>query len=404
MGVLVAAGWTSPAWAQTRIACVGDSITAGYGVAADEAYPVVLQGLFDAEQYEVGNFGFSGATLMKSGNTPYWSTGEYTASGAFEPNVVVLMLGTNDGKAANWANSSQFDADYTELVTHYRDLGATVYVAVPPPVFEPGAFEIVPQLVNEEVSAHVRALAVELDAPLIDVFAAFEAQAALFPDKVHPNAEGARQLAQVMFDALQQGQAEPMASSSGSDVEQGAAGAGGNEQEPGTEQGGAGAAPAGSGGADSPPLASSEQGQAGAPGQPSTSASGQEPTPPVPTDSLPAVSTPISSTAPPGTSSPTDVPTAPTTSVSSTPTATPSTTDGTASSATRSSSEPSPASSMPTVKSEDSASDCGCRAVGRRSTPHAGVDALAFVALALSLTRRSRPVLAASRASARHQR
>ena len=61
----------------TRIACVGNSVTYGYGLADREhdAYPVRLQSMLDAKygagKFYVGNFGHSGATLLSKGHRPY---------------------------------------------------------------------------------------------------------------------------------------------------------------------------------------------------------------------------------------------------------------------------------------------------------------------------------------------
>jgi|GEM_PF-6463637 len=66
----------------------------------------------------------------------------FSASDAFAPSVVIVMLGTNDAKPQNWAHSTEFVNDYRELIEHYRGLRAVVYVATPPHVFSAGAFDI----------------------------------------------------------------------------------------------------------------------------------------------------------------------------------------------------------------------------------------------------------------------
>src|SRR5512138_1808239 len=90
--------WAPPALA-AKIACVGDSITAGYGLsnAAQQSYPAVLQSLLGSK-HTVQNFGTSGCTLLKKGDQPYWNDGNFGASDTFKPDVVIIMLGTNDAK------------------------------------------------------------------------------------------------------------------------------------------------------------------------------------------------------------------------------------------------------------------------------------------------------------------
>ena len=60
-----------------RVACVGDSITAGYLASnAQHTYPGVLQELFDKKYgngtHAVTNLGAGGATVQKDADSPYW--------------------------------------------------------------------------------------------------------------------------------------------------------------------------------------------------------------------------------------------------------------------------------------------------------------------------------------------
>ncbi|HSS39093.1 MAG TPA: hypothetical protein VLT58_10020, partial [Polyangia bacterium] len=84
---IVVALASSPAAAQSRtpthVACVGDSITAGYMASSSSAsYPSVLQNLFGSAVH-VGNYGHSGATLLSTGDQPYTSQSEYPAATTF---------------------------------------------------------------------------------------------------------------------------------------------------------------------------------------------------------------------------------------------------------------------------------------------------------------------------------
>ena len=80
-----------------RIACVGDSITYGAGIKdrKNMNYPVQL-GKMLGQKYEVKNFGNSGSTMLKKGDKPFWKQREYKAALDFNPNIVVIKLGTND--------------------------------------------------------------------------------------------------------------------------------------------------------------------------------------------------------------------------------------------------------------------------------------------------------------------
>jgi lysophospholipase L1-like esterase len=249
--------YVSPAEAQTKVACVGDSITYGHGLSSADNYPTQLGNLLGSG-YEVGNFGHSGATLLENGDLPYIAQGEYGASGTFDPDVVVIMLGTNDGKPQNWVHEDDFEGDYADLIEHYRGLGATVYVALPPPVYGAGGFDINPTVVNEEIVPHVQQVATDADAPVIDVFGALSDHAELFQDNVHPTGPGAALLAQTVYDALIEGGIGGASGAGGAEASGGtgnAAGAGGSSGGAGGQSGSGGAGgsvqggTAGSGGA-----------------------------------------------------------------------------------------------------------------------------------------------------------
>ena len=99
-----------------RVACVGDSITYGAGVAdrGKNNYPKVLGRLL-GPGYETRNFGVSGATLLKKGDRPYWKTSAFKAATEFKPDIVIIKLGTNDSKPQNWKHKAQYAADLAAL-------------------------------------------------------------------------------------------------------------------------------------------------------------------------------------------------------------------------------------------------------------------------------------------------
>src|SRR5256885_2347791 len=83
----------------TRVACVGDSITFGAGLRDRESnnYPARLQHSLGSD-WEVRNFGVSSTTVLKRGNKPYVREKAYAQALEFKPDLVVIMLGTNDTK------------------------------------------------------------------------------------------------------------------------------------------------------------------------------------------------------------------------------------------------------------------------------------------------------------------
>ena len=187
-----------------RIACVGDSITLGTGLSnpAANSYPPQLANIINDDS-EVGNFGVKSTTLMKNASSPYWNTSEFIASHSFNPDIVVIMLGTNDTKTNNWTLNDQFVSDYTDLISSYKNLDSRpiVYICYPPPAYGEVA-GITDKRIKEELIPKIRQVANNNSVTVIDVYNALSGKASLFPDKIHPNAEGARLIAETVYPVI----------------------------------------------------------------------------------------------------------------------------------------------------------------------------------------------------------
>ncbi len=187
-----------------RVACVGDSITFGSGIKDrdHQSYPAQLQAMLGGA-YEVKNFGVSGATLLNAGDNPYTKQKAFEAAKAFKPNIVVIKLGTNDSKPQNWSHKDEFAADAKAMVEAFQSLETKprVYLCRPVPAY-PGNWGIRDEIIKNEVIPLIDAAAKEKDAQLIDLYAALSDKPAMFPDKVHPNADGARVIAATVYNAL----------------------------------------------------------------------------------------------------------------------------------------------------------------------------------------------------------
>ncbi len=102
-----------------RVACVGNSVTYGYGLANRErdAYPVRLQAMLESaygtKRFEVGNFGHSGSTLLKKGHHPYMNLTEFRQAMEFKADGVVIHLRLNHTDPRNWPDwKEEFIPDY----------------------------------------------------------------------------------------------------------------------------------------------------------------------------------------------------------------------------------------------------------------------------------------------------
>jgi lysophospholipase L1-like esterase len=199
-----------------RVACVGDSITYGAGIKdrQHDSYPMVLEELLGTG-WTVGNFGVSGATLLKKGDLPYFKQKAHAEALNFAPDIVVIMLGTNDskhrgngslesGKAIdNWQYKADYIPDYEELIGEFRKANpqVKVYVCLPTPCF-PGRWGINNRTIHDEIIPMVRQVARDSQAGIIDLNTALTGKKNLFPDTVHPNPAGAKLMAETVYKAL----------------------------------------------------------------------------------------------------------------------------------------------------------------------------------------------------------
>lgn len=188
-----------------RVACVGDSITYGLNIEDREqcGYPAVLGRLL-GKPCEVRNFGVSGATLLKKGWHPYWKLAEYADATAWQPDVVLIMLGTNDANPRNWQYKDEFAPNLREFLDHFTGLPGKprVWVCLPVPIYGGGEFAIAGGNLQREVEPLISAVAAEKGVPVIDLFTAMSNHPEFFPDNLHPNAPGAAVMAQTIFQTI----------------------------------------------------------------------------------------------------------------------------------------------------------------------------------------------------------
>ncbi|MFW6162207.1 MAG: family 16 glycoside hydrolase [Planctomycetota bacterium] len=187
-----------------RVACVGDSITFGAGIQnrKKNSYPAQL-GRRLGEGYEARNFGVNGATLLKKGDKPYWQQKAFRQATQWQPDIVLIKLGTNDSKPQNWRHKGEFADDLRAMVEHFAALPSkpTVWLCLPVPVYAT-RWGINEQTVKGEIIPIIEKVAEEKGLPTIDLYAALSGHPDLFPDKIHPNAQGAALMATTIAGAL----------------------------------------------------------------------------------------------------------------------------------------------------------------------------------------------------------
>lgn len=188
-----------------RVACIGNSITDGAGIDMSEmeGYPAVLHKLL-GNGYNVRNFGVSARTLLNRGDYPYVKELAWRDAQAFNPNVVVLKLGTNDSKPENWQYGADFERDLLAMVDTLQSLPAhpVIYLATPIPAFKP-TWNINDSVIANAIIPIIRKVARKRRCKIIDLHTAFAPYGRLMQaDGIHPTAEGAAKMAEIIRESI----------------------------------------------------------------------------------------------------------------------------------------------------------------------------------------------------------
>jgi len=172
-----------------KVACIGNSITSGSKNKQDVAYPAFLGKLL-GKSYDVVNFGVSGRTLLRNGDYPYWKEKTFQEAIDFNPDIVIIKLGTNDSKPQNWK---------------YKDKGLKsnpkIYICKPVPAFRIN-FNINDSVIVNEIIPKIENIGKENNVELLDLYTPFINEGRVFPDGIHPDPEGAEMLAKEIYKAI----------------------------------------------------------------------------------------------------------------------------------------------------------------------------------------------------------
>ena len=192
----------APAPDAIKVACIGDSITDGHGIDLRDVngYPAQMQKLL-GERYHVRNFGLSARTLMNSGDLPYMNEGIWQDALAFQPDVVVLMLGTNDSKGYNWVHKKDFEGDLKKMLDALQALPSKpkIYLCKPIPALKDSWTISEAVITGEIVPLLEKAVKKEKLEGIIDLHAALEGHPEMMQDDgIHPNAAGVRKMAETV--------------------------------------------------------------------------------------------------------------------------------------------------------------------------------------------------------------
>lgn len=182
-----------------RVACIGNSITDGHGIDMVDvnSYPAQMQRMLGPE-YCVKNFGVSGRTMLNNGDHPYMKEKAWAEAKAFNPDVVVIKLGTNDSKPINWTlHSKQYTADMQQMIDELKALPSrpVIYLCTPLQanhVTTDTERQIRNEVIASEVIPMIQKVAKKNKLEIIDLYPEIDPNGdAMSKDGIHPSAKGA---------------------------------------------------------------------------------------------------------------------------------------------------------------------------------------------------------------------
>jgi acyl-CoA thioesterase-1 len=110
--------------AEPKVLCLGDSLTAGYGIEQELAYPKLVEEQLNSEGYKVKviNAGSSGSTTASALSRFKWFV-----KGNGAPEVLILALGGNDGLRGQ--DLKQAEQNLSQVITLAKKEGSKVLLA-----------------------------------------------------------------------------------------------------------------------------------------------------------------------------------------------------------------------------------------------------------------------------------
>lgn len=209
-----------------RVACIGNSITEGFGIDMCGAYgyPAELQKIL-GKDYWVKNFGVSSRTMLNKGDYPYMNELAWQDAQAFKADVVIIKLGTNDSKPENWQYGAEFRQNLEQMILTLRpDLAQPVgkkakkvkkaknavpqpvkpkiYLCTPIPAFKP-TWNISDAVITNEIIPIQQEVAKKYGLEVIDLHTLYANDGdKMLDDGIHPDGKGAHRLAEIIANEL----------------------------------------------------------------------------------------------------------------------------------------------------------------------------------------------------------
>ncbi len=189
-----------------RVACVGDSLTSGFKMKSPEkeSYPAQLAKLL-GDGYEVKGFAEPGRTALRNAERPLWKEKVFADAQTFQPDIVLICLGTNDSWPAIWQKiGGEYDGDMRAMIDLFTKLPShpKVLLCVPTPLYLDN-IPVQQKILVDEVNPAIRKIPKETGCYLIDFYTPLLGKADMFQeDKVHPAPAAGAEMAKLAEHAI----------------------------------------------------------------------------------------------------------------------------------------------------------------------------------------------------------
>lgn len=184
--------FVSSSWAEKKIIILGDSITEGYGVAKDNAFPALLEKKMNEKEKRVTiiNSGVGGSTTASALGRLKW----ILKSG--RPDLLLLILGANDGlRGLSVSESEKNLSQAIEFAQHEKIKIVLGGIYMPPNYGEK---------YTNDFKKMYSTLAQKYKVPLIPFILKDVAGNSKYnqADGIHPNEEGHKVITETIFKSL----------------------------------------------------------------------------------------------------------------------------------------------------------------------------------------------------------
>ena len=184
-----------------KIACVGDSLTHGYGLfnRNRDSYPSQTSALLPPG-WEVRNYGFNGACAT-DGHDDFYLNNDLEELVRWNADIIILMLGSNDSKDSIWESRLNYIKGLEKILNRIKGIKTHIILMTPPPCHL-NFFGIQNDRIHNEIIPALRQYSLQEGYPLLETGPLFLNEEGIYLDNIHMTPKGYAILSRFIGDVL----------------------------------------------------------------------------------------------------------------------------------------------------------------------------------------------------------